>query len=161
MLSTPSAAMQRSLTRKAKTRMEMGGGGGTSTGTRQPDILSLVLPLKSLSSLETGLLVGKGGGVFNLSSYNGLHGNKNKLSWEKSELFFPLWGDSRSFPLFCAGAAAQPRRAQVVSITGTGRKQDAMTCSLHLPCIPSTLLPWPVPLSACLSSKWASFILLT
>ena len=56
--------MQRSLTRKAKTRMEMGGGGGTSTGTRQPDILSLVLPLKSLSSLETGLLVGKGGGVF-------------------------------------------------------------------------------------------------
>ena len=73
--------MQRSLTRKAKTRMEMGGGGGTSTGARQPDILSLVLPLKSLSSLETGLLVGKGGGVvFNLSSYNGLHGNKNKLS---------------------------------------------------------------------------------
>ena len=109
------------------------------TGARQPDILSLVLPLKSLSSLETGFLVGEGV-VFNLSSYNGLHGNKNKLSWEKSDLFFPLWGISRSFPLFCAGAAAQPRRAQVVSMTGAGRKQGAMTCSLHLPCIPSRLL---------------------
>lgn len=115
------------------------------TGARQPDILSLVLPLKSLSSLETGFLVGKGV-VFNLSSYNGLHGNKNKLSWgEKSELFFPLWAVSRSFPLFCAGAAAQPRRGQVVSITGTGRKQGAMTCSLHPPCIPSMLLPLACP----------------
>ena len=49
------------------------------TGARQPDILSLVLPLKSLSSLETGFLVEEGV-VFNLSSYNGLQMNKNKLS---------------------------------------------------------------------------------
>lgn len=53
--------MQRSLTKEAKTRMEMGGVERRQhTGARQPNILSLVLPLKSLGSLERGFFVGRG-----------------------------------------------------------------------------------------------------
>ena len=54
------------------------------TGARQPDILSLVLPLKSLGSLDRGWGGGGGGGgkrVFLiLATRVAFTGNKNKLS---------------------------------------------------------------------------------
>lgn len=51
------------------------------TGARQPDILSLVLPLKSLGSLDRGCGGGEGKRVFLiLATRVAFTGNKNKLS---------------------------------------------------------------------------------
>ena len=114
--------------------------GWRGASTQEPDsqiFCHWYCHLNLLVHWREAFFVGRGV-VFNLSSYNGLHGNKNKLGWGETHSCSFL-SEFTHLILFCVGAAAQTRRAQVSPMTG--REQGGMTCSLYLSCIPSVLQP--------------------
>lgn len=151
--------MQRSLTKEAKTRMEMGGVERRQhTGARQPNILSLVLPLKSLGSLERGFFVGRG--LF-LISVAIMAFMETKISWvEKKNHSCSFLSEEFTHLLFYSVLVQLPRQEEHRLHLWQVESKVVWPAAYTYPVSPLYYGPWPFPLTVCLSSRLASLILL-